>query len=417
MWPSQSLPRRDPQEKKGARHGAGRESGPAARAPRRRPGLGKCERGAEGGVPGQTVPSEQAARAGWGPARAAARARAPSRQLKERNNRETEPPSPRLPARRQVRRRPTSRRAPEGLKIAPGARRPPPGVCFLPPAPQSRDSPPHPTGLRAPARCPRVPPGSEAGCAEVHAVAGRGNLDAGSRGGGGGFWPLGTRPPARRPRSLSSLSRRLGPQGCPMAAGPDGRGRALLPSLPLAYRLGPPLPPAGSCPPSPIAGRAFPPRGTEIDTNISPTPVITRGQELWPRSPPVSSTAHTRRCSTQQEIQNVNACPHPLRGSGGHLCAPSASRRRGPVTTTVSPAENAHPGERRKGLRAGTLEVTEPVPPPPASQPLRAARLPARPPGWLGRGREEEVRKEVGVGRGGEEGRERQRSLLPVFNK
>lgn len=236
-------------------------------------------------------------------------------------------------------------------------------------------------------------------------------------------WRRGSVPwvPGRQPGALDPSPHSHGGSALKDARLPRVRMAEAAPSFPVSCLLtdsAPPLPPAGSCPASPIAGRAFPPRGTETDTdNLSPTPVITRGQELWPRSPPVSTTAQRRRCSIQQKIQNENACPHPLRGSGGYLCTPSSHRPRGLVTTTRSPAQRTHTlASAGHGLRAGTLEVTEPVPPPPASQPLRAARLPARPPGWLGRGREEEVRKEVGVGRGGEEGRERQRSLLPVFN-
>lgn len=171
-----------------------------------------------------------------------------------------------------------------------------------------------------------------------------------------GFCPLGTPPPARRPRSLSSLSRRRGSQGAGWPRVPPA----------IAQR-----------------GRAFLPRGTETDTDsISPTPVIARGQELWPRSPPVSTTAHTRRCSIQQKIQNLNACPHPLRGSGGHLWAPTLAARGG-LSPPHAALQRTHTlGSAGHGLRAGSREVTEPVPPrrPPS---LCAARLPpARPPGW-----------------------------------
>lgn len=254
-----------------------RGSGPAARAPRRRPGLGKCAWAAEGGVPGQTVPGEQGARAGWGRARAAARA--PRRQSKERP---TEKPSHLPEAARPKASSPATHepaRATGSEDRAQQAAASSRGLLSSS-RPQSRDSPPHPTGLRAPARV--SPRASRVG----------GGVRRGAR--GGWSWKPRCEVPRRR-GSVPWVPRRqpgaLGPSphshGGAVPRVPGGRGSGWQgprprPSLP-------PLPPA-------IAqrGRAFLPRGAETDTNAFPLPLSSLEVKNCGRAPHQYQPLRTR---------------------------------------------------------------------------------------------------------------------------
>lgn len=214
--------------------------------------------------------------------------------------------------------------------------RPPPGICFPPPARWA--SGPQRGGLRR-------PPGPEAGCAEAHAMAGRGEQDAGYRAA------------TQAPSSPS-----------PLLTGGSARTDAVEAAVPALWPGGP----------------------VETDTDtLSPALVTARGQEPEPRSPPASITAHTQRRSVQtKKIQNGKRLPPPSKGEQGTR-APRARHRH-----TQPCAGQAHPDHRRTDARGPGL------PSQPATQPLRAARPPAGMGGERAGVQEEEVRKEVGVGEG-----------------
>lgn len=251
--------------------------------------------------------------------------------------------------------------------------------------------------------CPRGPPALEAGCTEEHAVASPGDTR----------WV-----PGRRcsvpwvPGSPWSLAphpyRRLGPHGFPGSRG-SGSQRPRPPSPASAPRLG--LRRTALQPPA---------RGCETDTDISPTPVITRGQELWPRShqyqPPRTCGDAVSKKKKKKKFKTENGCLRPLRRRRRGSQRPRARCPRAPGTATRSPARRtrAHP-LRAQGTARGPRGPRR-ARPSSASSPA----TPSSPPAWMvgekagvgwGHG-EERGEKGTGVG-GGEKG---ERVLLPGFS-